>query len=150
MHRSVLGPLCFYYGFQFSVPMGYLSMQVSRSLTLEPSLGLFSSPRLVFLVQLWYDSFRFILLYYILEWMNECLATRVKVNNWTVTYTCWERENQFFPLEWHCIYQPLQGMSHVQVQLTNKQWIPQFCVCIFIWLQFEIFLFCFVLFSLNF
>jgi hypothetical protein len=33
------------------------------------------------------------------EWMNEMnewnenLATVVKVNNWTVIYTCWDREN---------------------------------------------------------
>lgn len=27
--------------------------------------------------------------------MNEYLATRAKVNNWTVAYTCWEKKNHF-------------------------------------------------------
>lgn len=31
--------------------------------------------------------------------MNENLAIRIKVNNQSVTYTCWEWENQFHPTE---------------------------------------------------
>lgn len=35
------------------------------------------------------------------EWK---IATRVKISNWSVIYTFWERENQFFQMEWHWIY----------------------------------------------
>lgn len=37
------GHLCVYNGFQFSVLMGFLSVRMSGSLTVVPSLGLFSS-----------------------------------------------------------------------------------------------------------
>jgi hypothetical protein len=42
---------------------------------------------------LFYD----ISLCYILKtWMNENVGTKVKVNSWTVTYDCWEREKYIF------------------------------------------------------
>lgn len=38
------------------------------------------------------------LLKWLNEWANEwILVTRVKVNHWTVTYTCRDKENQFLP-----------------------------------------------------
>jgi hypothetical protein len=51
--------------------------------------------------------------------LNKNLATRLKMTNWTVIYTCSERENQFSPMEWHWVYQPLKERSHVQEQITN-------------------------------
>jgi len=39
---SVPGPLHIYYGFQFSVLMGFLSLQTSWALILVPSLKFFS------------------------------------------------------------------------------------------------------------
>lgn len=50
------------------------------------------------------------------EWINESLATSVRVNHWTVIYTCSEMANQFFPMKWHWVYQPFQGRYHVQQQ----------------------------------
>lgn len=54
----------------------------------------------------------FVLSYYfaiLQKWMNENLAIRIKVNNQSVTYTCWEWENQFHPTEWYWVHQQLQG-----------------------------------------
>jgi hypothetical protein len=42
--------------------------------------------------------------------MNEWKPS--KVNNRTVTYTCWEK--QYSSTEWHFVYQPIQDMYHVQ------------------------------------
>jgi hypothetical protein len=41
-------------------------------------------------------------------------ATRIKVNKGTATYTYREMKNQFSPVEFHWIYQPLQGNPRVQ------------------------------------
>jgi hypothetical protein len=38
------------------------------------------------------------------EWTNEWLNMS---NKWAVTYTCWERENQFSSIEWHWVYEQL-------------------------------------------
>ena len=43
LHGAAPGHLCVYNGFQFSVLMGFLSVRMSGSLTVVPSLGLFSS-----------------------------------------------------------------------------------------------------------
>lgn len=51
------------------------------------------------------------------QWIND---TRVMVKNWSVTYTCRERECQFCQIKWHWGYQPLQDSTHVQ-KLPNKQ-----------------------------
>ena len=37
--RPALGPLCLYYNFQFSVFMGFLSVQMSEFLIIMPFLG---------------------------------------------------------------------------------------------------------------
>lgn len=42
LHRFVPGPMCLYYVFQFSVFMGFLSVQTSESLIRVSFLGLFS------------------------------------------------------------------------------------------------------------
>lgn len=39
--RPALGPLCLYYNFQFSVFMGFLSVQMNEFLIIMPSLRLF-------------------------------------------------------------------------------------------------------------
>lgn len=71
----------------------------------------------------------FILYYYNLfviflksEWMNEQMntwkvATRIKVNNWTITYTCWKKENQFSPIEWHWLIN--DSRSHLMIYCPN-------------------------------
>lgn len=97
------GPLSVYHSFQFSVFTGVLSVQTSVPLTLSCAFCCFVLPNS--------EVTTFVSLYlfcYFLGWMNEYLATRVKINNWTVIHICWERENQFYPKEWHCAYQPLQ------------------------------------------
>jgi hypothetical protein len=109
MHRPAPDPLHTRYGFQFSVFMGLLSVQMSGSLSLVPSLGLLN------------------------------LATRVKVSNWTVTYSCWERAiHPFSPIEWHTldrIYQALQNGIHVQ-HVTG---LHSLCVLLFdVHLSFEV------------
>lgn len=54
LHRSALYPLCIKCSFQFSIFMGLLSLETSRSLILVPSFFFL----LVCLVQFFYDDFR--------------------------------------------------------------------------------------------
>lgn len=71
--------------------------------------------------------------------MNENLVTRVNVNNWTIIYTCQERENQFSALEW--VYQPLHNRPHVQGSWPTYNELHNFCLllfgyrfcCLFVW-----------------
>lgn len=59
-----------------------------------------------------------------IEWMNENISTRVKVNNWTVTYISWKRET---PLTFIYLF----------VRLCVYLFIYYFfCVFSFNWLQF--------------
>jgi hypothetical protein len=53
------------------------------------------------------------------ELMNDNLVTRVKVKNYSITYTCCEKAHQFCWTEWHWVYQPLQDRPHAQDLLSN-------------------------------
>lgn len=146
------GPLHFHHGFQLVL----LWDSSSRS------LGSFSFVRLscpiliVFIL-----SCQFILLYLkmnelINNWMKENLVIRVKANSWIVIYTCWDTENQFSPMEWHCAYQTTPGQiscsGGVDQHTMDSTVLFCFssCACAFICLQFGVFFFGFISWFLGF
>lgn len=84
-------PLHLYYGLQFNIFMGLLSVWTSESLNLVPSLGLFFFCLFV-LPNVSVTVFIFVLLYFVIfvksERMNELKpAMRVNVNSGTITKT---------------------------------------------------------------
>lgn len=100
---------------------------------------------LVYLIQfnvivfgLWYVCF-----YFMNEWMNdEGIATRVKVDKWTVIYICWETKISF--LQWSdagYVNRSRAGFLFRSSQSINNR-VHRFFLCALIWLQFGISLYC--------
>lgn len=62
------------------------------------------------------------------EGMKEDLAIGIKVKNWTVTYTCWERAHQFSSMGWHWVHPGQMSCSGITDQQTMDSTV---CVLLF-------------------
>jgi hypothetical protein len=70
-------------------------------------------------------------------------VSRVKVNKWTLPYTCWEKENQYSPIEW--LWVPItRATLHRSIRSnwsTYNGHYRFFCVCFYLVTGFFFFFF---------